>query len=290
MLAVREKNCGFSILKTVWDDPWTAALSTSQAAPPQKERFSGRCDDVVDGNDIVAEIQGGAITTTYLRGLNIDEPFVRQSSGGNEYYHTDALGSTLALTNDTGAVTTRYSYDPFGKTTVTGTSNNAFQYSGRENDGTGLYYYRARYYSPMMQRFISPDPSGSAMRPPLFVGNTILLANNSCNPLVISDPDRLQYLYVKDNPINLTDPSGLAGTQACDYYDRQCDKSKKSGGGSGGYDKYACKAGKCCRDFGEGPKKDCIRECLIKEDYFCSRISDEESRRESIHFLVEICI
>lgn len=33
-----------------------------------------------------------------------------------------------------------------------------FQYTSRENDGTGLYYYRARYYSPEMQRFISEDP------------------------------------------------------------------------------------------------------------------------------------
>ncbi|WP_447980245.1 RHS repeat-associated core domain-containing protein [Candidatus Nitrospira bockiana] len=37
-------------------------------------------------------------------------------------------------------------------------STSAFQYAGRENDGTGLYYYRARYYSPRLQRFISEDP------------------------------------------------------------------------------------------------------------------------------------
>ena len=39
-------------------------------------------------------------------------------------------------------------------------SDNPFQYTGRENDGTGLYYYRARYYSPELQRFISRDPIG----------------------------------------------------------------------------------------------------------------------------------
>lgn len=138
-----------------------------------------------DGNDIVAEINNGAVSTTYLRGLNIDEPFVRRSGSGDEHYLSDALGSTLALTDNTGAVTTRYSYDPFGNTTVTGTSNNPFQYTGRENDGTGLYYYRARYYSPKLQRFISEDPIG-------FAGGDVNF-----------------YAYVLNNPVNLIDPLGL---------------------------------------------------------------------------------
>lgn len=138
-----------------------------------------------DGNDIVAEMQGGAITAFYLRGLNIDEPFVRITAGGAEYYHTDALGSTLALTNDAGAVTTTYAYEPFGKTTITGTSTNPFQYTGRENDGTGLYYYRARYYSPRLQRFISEDPLG------------------------IISGDLNYYAYVANDPLNLTDGFGF---------------------------------------------------------------------------------
>ena len=79
-----------------------------------------------DGNDIVAEIQGGAVSATYVRSLNIDEPFIRQTASGPEFYHTDALGSVLALTDDTGAVKTTYSYEAFGKTTITGTSSNPF--------------------------------------------------------------------------------------------------------------------------------------------------------------------
>jgi RHS repeat-associated protein len=35
---------------------------------------------------------------------------------------------------------------------------NPVMYTGRENDGDGLFYYRARYYSPIMGRFISEDP------------------------------------------------------------------------------------------------------------------------------------
>lgn len=40
-----------------------------------------------DGNDIAAEIGGGAVGANYIRSLNIDEPFVRQAGTGNEFYH-----------------------------------------------------------------------------------------------------------------------------------------------------------------------------------------------------------
>ena len=60
-----------------------------------------------DGNDIVAEIGNGVVSATYLRSLNIDEPLIRQGST-NEYYHTDALGSVLALTDQAGTVQTTF--------------------------------------------------------------------------------------------------------------------------------------------------------------------------------------
>ncbi|CUS38000.1 hypothetical protein COMA1_40361 [Candidatus Nitrospira nitrosa] len=113
-----------------------------------------------DGNDIAAEIGGSAVGASYLRSLNIDEPFIRQAGTGNEFYHADALGSSLALSNTQGASGTTYTYEPFGKTTVTGTSANTLQYTGRENDGTGFYYYRTRYYYPHMHRFTREDPIG----------------------------------------------------------------------------------------------------------------------------------
>ena len=51
------------------------------------------------------------------------------------------------MTDETGVMKTQYNYSPFGETEITGeSSDNPFQYTGRENDGTGLYYYRARYY------------------------------------------------------------------------------------------------------------------------------------------------
>jgi RHS repeat-associated protein len=98
---------------------------------------------------------------------------------------TDGSGSTMALANSSGTLVTQYTYDPFGKTTFTGTASpNAAKYTGREDDGTGLYYYRARYYHPVLQRFMSEDPLG-------FGGGDVNL-----------------YGYVGNNSANLVDLNG----------------------------------------------------------------------------------
>ena len=81
-------------------------------------------------------------------------------TGGTRTLLTHALGSTVALTDDTGALTMEYAYEPFGATTETGADSNPFQHTGRENALTGLYLYRARYYHPGLQRFVSEDPIG----------------------------------------------------------------------------------------------------------------------------------
>jgi hypothetical protein len=52
----------------------------------------------------------------------------------------------------------QYTYEPFGKPTLVGSSTNPYQYTGRENDGASVYFYRARYYDPTIGRFISEDP------------------------------------------------------------------------------------------------------------------------------------
>ena len=140
-----------------------------------------------DGADIIQELnQDGSVKANYIRGLNIDEPLLRSMQNAVRFYLTDALGSVIALTDENGIVKTTYSYDPFGNTTISGeASDNPFQYTGRENDGTGLYYYRARYYSPELQRFISEDPIG-------FEGGDVNL-----------------YVYAGNNPVNRIDPFGL---------------------------------------------------------------------------------
>jgi len=190
-----------------------------------------------DGNDIIAEIVGGAVEATYLRSLVIDEPLIRQSTI-NEYYHSDALGSVLALTNQTATLHTTYSHDPFGDTTVSGPSTNPFQYTARENDRTGLYYYRARYYVPAQGRFMSEDPVSS---PLLMASKCLSTYAPSVSRLVEIDPGlgmllRLRlygfasalavnpqhlhlHAYANDTPLNRTDPEGLRAdpqTPGCD--------------------------------------------------------------------------
>jgi hypothetical protein len=105
-----------------------------------------------DGLNAVQELDGNTPpnpTANLLTGLNIDEYFTRTDSSGTATLLADALGSTIALTNPAGGIQTNYTYEPFGKVSVSGTSNaNPYQFTGRENDGTGLYFYCARNYRP----------------------------------------------------------------------------------------------------------------------------------------------
>jgi RHS repeat-associated protein len=114
-----------------------------------------------DGYNVVQELSGGVPTANMLTGPGLDELLRRTDSAGTRTAIEDGLGSTVALLDPTGTVQTQYTYEPFGKATAAGaTSANPTQFSGRDNDQTGLYYYRARYYSPGLQRFISEDPVG----------------------------------------------------------------------------------------------------------------------------------
>src|SRR5712691_10165243 len=98
-----------------------------------------------DGANVVQELAGGTPVANIVSG-GLDEVFTRSDAASAWSPLLDGLGSTPALTDSDGLVQTRYTYDPFGKTTTSGAANtNASQYTGRENDGTGLYYYRGRY-------------------------------------------------------------------------------------------------------------------------------------------------
>ena len=134
-----------------------------------------------DGLNMEQESSGGTPTVNYLTGAGIDEAFSRTDSTGSYSYLTDNLGSTMALTNSAGAIQTSYSYEPYGNTTASGASStNALQYTGRENDGTGLYYNRARYYSPGYGRFVSEDPIG-------YLGGINAYTYSLGNPITYSD-------------------------------------------------------------------------------------------------------
>jgi hypothetical protein len=63
-----------------------------------------------------------------LRELGVDDLFARVRSSGTTSFLSDALGSTIALTDGSGATTASYAYEPYGKTTtVTGTDDTSFR-------------------------------------------------------------------------------------------------------------------------------------------------------------------
>lgn len=172
---------------------WNARnqLSAIGATSFQYDGFGRRARDgrgtsfLYDGVNVVQELSGGTPTANLLTG-SVDEVFSRTDATGSWSFLADALGSTFALSDSTGGLQAQYTYEPFGNTAATGApSTNAFQYTGRENDGSSLYYYRARYYEPGISRFLSEDPVGLA-------GGSVDL-----------------YSYVTNSPVMQGDPSGL---------------------------------------------------------------------------------
>jgi RHS repeat-associated protein len=164
---------------------------------------------VYDGIDVTAEIESGAVGANYLRSLSMDQPFIRQVGVEKEHYHVDALGSSLVLSNTTGGPVAEYGYEPFGKTTASGSSSNVFQYTARENDGTGLYHYRARYYSPSSSRFLGSD---------LFNHVRLQLERQASSgdtaaqylDVFMRNPSLWHpYSYTSNSPVNRIDPLGL---------------------------------------------------------------------------------
>lgn len=125
----------------------------------------------------------------YVYGDNPDDILIKVASNGDKtYYHANHQGSVVALTNSSGAVTNTYKYSPFGESnSLSGTSHG---FTGQRFDSeTGLYYFKNRYYSAKIGRFLQPDPKGYA--------------------------DGLNlYAYVRNNPLTLTDPFGTEAVAA----------------------------------------------------------------------------
>ena len=115
----------------------------------------------------------------------------------HRYQLNNHLGSATLEVDQTGAIITYEEYHPFGTTSFHTTNGAAevttkrYRYTGKErDDSTGLYYYGARYYAPWLCRWISPDPAGPV--------------------------DGLNlYVYVSNNPVRKTDPTGLDDEDMC---------------------------------------------------------------------------
>jgi RHS repeat-associated protein len=135
-----------------------------------------------DGADVVRDKNSDATTVDYLNGPGADNK-IWQKGATQYFFSQDHLGSTTALTNTSGALVERETYDAYGNSA--GSALTRYGYTGRERDPlTGLQYNRARFYDPELGRFISEDPIGLA---------------GGIN----------QFAYVGNNPQNRVDPSGL---------------------------------------------------------------------------------
>ena len=147
---------------------------------------------IYDGSQAIAETRGAAISATLLTTLRTDEVLARYTQAGKRTYLTDALGSVFGLAKDDHSVQAFYACTPYGEVQTFGDDEgNPIQYTGRENDQTGLHFYRARYYDPVLKRFIQEDPIGLAGGPNL-------------------------YAYVAGNPVAYVDPTG---TDLCAWVD-----------------------------------------------------------------------
>lgn len=140
---------------------------------------------VYDGQDVLAEYAGSTLTALYTHGPGVDEMLSVRRGGVTAFFQSDGQGS-VARVVEAGATKVTYTYDSFGRiVTQAGTSHESYTFQGREfNRESGLYYFRARYYDPQAGRFISEDPIG-------FQGGLNF------------------YAFVKNNPVTLTDPTGL---------------------------------------------------------------------------------
>jgi RHS repeat-associated protein len=135
-----------------------------------------------DGLNVVQRQDASGTPTAQMLMGGLDEIFGEVTGSGTTSYFTDALGSTVALTDGSGATSAEFTYEPYGKNTKTGAGDTPFRYTGRDDDGTGLYYYRARYYHPQLGRFVAEDPIGLA-------GGTNLYAYANNNPVLYVDPN-----------------------------------------------------------------------------------------------------
>jgi RHS repeat-associated protein len=160
-------------------------------------------------------VTAGTNTTRWLMSPGAGQPLMRVKANGKRtfyvfgtgllyeededhglrVYHHDLRGSTMAVTDAQAKLTDRADYDAYGQLTYrAGKTDTPFLFHGRygvQSDPGGLVFMRARYYSPALCRFLTPDPIG-------FGGGLNW------------------YEFAGGNPVSFVDPLGLGRIEAGD--------------------------------------------------------------------------
>ncbi|GAB2591712.1 RHS repeat-associated core domain-containing protein [Dyella jejuensis] len=139
------------------------------------------------GDQEIAEYSAtGILQKRFIYGAGLDELVaIVDPSNNHQFALSDALGSVIGLVGDDGIMSEKNAYTAYGTSVSLGNDQSPYLYTGRRYDPeTGLYYNRARMYSPVLGRFMQADP-------------------------IETDGGLNFYAYVRNDPVNATDPMGL---------------------------------------------------------------------------------
>lgn len=181
---------GYSSENLLTSAPGSVSLSYDPAGRLYQVSSSATTTNFMyDGDRLVAEYNtSNQLLRRYVFGSAEDEPLVWYEGNGTatrRWLHADERGSIVAISDSTGARLSINSYDENGTPAATNTGR--FQFTGQVWVAEAkLYYFRARFYSPSLGRFMQTDPIS-------YQGGMNL------------------YAYVKGDPLNQHDPTGLDG-------------------------------------------------------------------------------